>query len=220
MKKLRILCLHGYHGNAQVMRSQVLPLTSGLDHLAHFIYVDAPALAEGNFGWWHAIEQSTQNKVAGVGSSTIRYSGWAKTYKSIIATFEDAGPFDGVFGFSQGAALTALLVGLRAPDGNVSKKYPLAFDFAMMAGAFLANDPVLKALYEAEASYELPSAHIIGRSDLIVPTRHSYDVAALFKRPLVIEHGGGHIVDGSEKTREQIAFFLEQQLDLGRKGFK
>lgn len=213
MKKLRILCLHGYHGSADIMQNQSNSLVSELKELADFIYLDAPSLAEGDHGWWHAIEASNKVKGAGVHTTPVSYKGWAKTYEHIVSFFRDNGPFDGVLGFSQGAALTALLVGLRAPDGIIGAQYPLAFNFAILVGGFFANDPLLQSLYEAKDSYDLPSVHIIGRADFIVPLRYSYEVSALFKRPLVIEHNGGHVIDCSERTRLQLAFFLKEQLN-------
>jgi Serine hydrolase (FSH1) len=51
MEKLRVLCLHGYHGSARVLRRQLAPLAEGLDDLVEFVYVNAPALAAGDFGW-------------------------------------------------------------------------------------------------------------------------------------------------------------------------
>ncbi len=46
MKKLRVLCLHGYHGSADVLRDQMSALTSGLEPLAEFVFVDAPSRGE------------------------------------------------------------------------------------------------------------------------------------------------------------------------------
>ncbi|WP_177146743.1 hypothetical protein [Pseudomonas gingeri] len=211
MRKLRIICLHGYHGSADIMESQARLLVEELKDLADFYYLDAPSLAKGDHGWWHAIE-SNKVKGPGVHSAPVSYKGWAKTYEYIVSYFKDHGPFDGIFGFSQGAALAALLVGLRAPDGIVGAQYPLSFNFAILVGGFFANDPLLQSLYEAKDSYNLPSAHIIGRADFIVPSRYSYEVSALFKRPLVIEHNGGHVIDSSERTRLQLAFFLKEQI--------
>ena len=31
------------------------PFTQGLEPLAEFVCVDAPSLAMGSFGWWHAV---------------------------------------------------------------------------------------------------------------------------------------------------------------------
>jgi acetyl esterase/lipase len=213
LKRLRILCLHGYHGNAKVLREQMSSLTRGLDHLAEFVYVDAPSLAQGDFGWWHAIrnESSAQAGDPGVVTLAARYKGWSRTRDCLVSLFDSDGPFDGVFGFSQGAALAALLVGLRSPDRKPVAHKPLIFNFVIVAGAFLANDPALANLYRVPASYHLPSVHIIGKSDLIVPSDYSREVSRLFKDPLVLEHGGGHIVAGNPEIREQVAAFLETQ---------
>ena len=92
------------------------PFTQGLEPLAEFVCVDAPSLATGDFGWWHAVSSDGNDpKHAGVGQSTMRYEGWSKTENWLVSLFVQSAPFDGVFGFSQGAALTSLLVGLRNP---------------------------------------------------------------------------------------------------------
>jgi predicted esterase len=214
MQKLRILCLHGYHGSADVLRGQMAILTDGMDPLAEFVQVDAPSLANGDFGWWHAVrdEKSTNNEDPGVGPGAARYEGWSHTCKWVDSLFEREGPFDGVFGFSQGAALAALLVGLRSHDGTTTTHKPLAFDFVIMVGAFVANDPELARLYDSQESYDLPSIHIIGRSDFVVPSEYSRKVAAKFKNPLVLEHNGGHVIAGTPLIRKRVASFLEERM--------
>jgi pimeloyl-ACP methyl ester carboxylesterase len=209
MNRLRILCLHGYHGSAAVLREQMSSLTRGLDLPADFVYCDAPTLATGDFGWWHAVRENASSPgYPGVGSAVAQYRGWSRTLDWVLAAFEREGPFDGVFGFSQGAALTALLVGLRSPDEMLAGRKPLAFDFAILVGAFRASDPALARLYEAAANYAIPSAHIIGRSDFIVPPDNSRAVARLFQRPLILEHAGGHVIPGTSEIREQVSSFL------------
>jgi hypothetical protein len=137
MRKLRILCLHGYHGSAKALRMQMRPVTEGLEPLAEFVCVDAPSLAIGDFGWWHAVSNDAAGpKHAGVGPS-MRYEGWSETKGWLVSLFRQSAPFDGVFGFSQGAALTSLLVGLRSPH---EAETGISFDFAMMVGAFASND--------------------------------------------------------------------------------
>src|SRR5678815_3082778 len=95
--------------------------------------------------------------------------------------------FDGVFGFSQGAALTGLLVGLRAPPGTATADHPLRFDFAIMIGGFPSNDPDLAKLYAQRDSYALPSLHVFGRADRIVPSDDSRALAARFASPVLVE---------------------------------
>jgi Serine hydrolase (FSH1) len=92
MRKLRILCLHGYHGSATVLSDQMRMPADGLEPLADFVCIDAPALAKGDFGWWHA-KNSTRANVPGI----ARYEGWARTCERIVSAFKIEGPFDGIF---------------------------------------------------------------------------------------------------------------------------
>ena len=45
-RKLRLLCLHGYLQNADVLRSRIGSLRKGLKSRAEFFFVDAPYLVE------------------------------------------------------------------------------------------------------------------------------------------------------------------------------
>jgi pimeloyl-ACP methyl ester carboxylesterase len=218
MKRMRILCLHGYHGSAQVLQRQMASLTRGLDSLAEFVSVDAPALAQGDFGWWHAVEgeNGSDREDPGVDLPARHYRGWARTREGILNVFEHQGPFDGIFGFSQGAALAALLVGLRAGDGKAIQSFPLNFGFAVLVSGFVCTDVNLAKLYDSKLSYNLPSAHIIGRSDYVVPRENSRRLAANFSDALIIEHAGGHVVADTPDVRSQFKDFLERMVD-GRK---
>lgn len=227
MHKLRVLCLHGYHGSADTLRSQMTSLVTGLASLAELVCVDAPTLSRGDFGWWHAVqnEEAAERGDPGVASRRKHYKGWSKTRDWIVSLFQQQ-RFDGVFGFSQGAALAGLLVGLRAPDGKPTGDKPLSFDFAMMVGGFRSNDPLHASLYASRESYSLPSVHIIGRSDFIVPPGDSHGLASAFLNPLILEHDGGHVVASTPDVRTQVKRFLEerrkahagQQTQLGAQG--
>lgn len=213
-KKLRILCLHGYHGSADVLRLQFDSLSSAFGPSIELVFVNAPSLTTGDFGWWHSVSnpQSTTRGNPGVASNgSVYYKGWEQTRAFLVDLFARQGPFDGIFGFSQGAALAGLMVGMRAPDGKPTQEKPLVFDFAIMVGGFTSPDPALARLYSDRASYNLPSVHIIGRSDGIVPNSRSFDLASKFKSPVILEHSGGHVIASTSSVRKGVMDFLEQQ---------
>jgi pimeloyl-ACP methyl ester carboxylesterase len=189
VRKLRILCLHGYHGTASILRQQASPLLSGLPSSYEFVFADAPSLAENDFGWWQ-----------------LNFRGWQRTFAWAAACFASHGPFDGVLGFSQGAALTSLLVGLRAADGQG----PVSFSFAMMVGGFKCDSPDFAGLYAAKENYRLPSLHIIGQSDVIVPAADSRALAAQFDAPVVLSHPGGHVIASTPPVKRAVARFLAE----------
>jgi hypothetical protein len=196
MHKIRLLCLHGYHGSADILRRQMRPLVDGLAVPVEFVHVDAPSLAVGDFGWWH-----------------LNFRGWERTRDWAVDLFEREPHFDGVFGFSQGAALTALLVGMRAPDGVVSEQRPLSFEFAMMASGFRSDSSIHSGLFADTDSFALPSLHMMSRYDPIVANRDSRTLAAQFHAPLVLEHSDGHVVASTPPIREKVAEFLNTMAD-------
>ena len=192
MSRLRVLCLHGYHGSAAILRNQMGSLAEGLESTVDFVYVDAPSLSTGDFGWWHH-----------------GFAGWERTRDWAVSLFREAPPFDGVFGFSQGAALASLLVGMRATDG-------LTFEFAMLVGGFRSDSPAHAHLYARTEAYTLPSLHIIGRADTVVPSRDSRVLADQFAAPVVLEHPGGHVVASTPAIRLGVADFLARAARAAR----
>ena len=108
---------------------------------------------------------------------------------------------DGVFGFSQGAALTGLLADLREDAAS-----PVSFEFAIMAGGFTSTIPQHAGLFRRKLT--LPSVHVTGRSDRVVPMRDSLLLADRFADPLIIEHPGGHVIPAATAVTASIADFL------------
>jgi hypothetical protein len=189
MRDLRILCLHGYHGSAAVLRRQMAALTAAMPADVEFVYVDAPSLAEGDFGWWHA----------GTG-------GWERTREWATRLFRSTGGFDGVFGFSQGAALTGLLAGLQqAHTGDPN--HDIRLEFAVMVGGFKSDAAEPDDLFARPLT--VPSIHVIGRSDMVVPPEESRLLADAFIDPLVLEHAGGHVVPGHPAVTGPVAALLK-----------
>jgi acetyl esterase/lipase len=212
--RLRVLCLHGYHGSGRVLRSQMAPFAASLEALVDFVYIDAPSLAAGDYGWWHAVDadRDRASDDPGVDGPHRHYKGWAHTRDAIVTCFETQGPFDGILGFSQGAALAGLLVGLRAPVDGPSVDRPLRFDFAILISGFPSNDPELARVYERRDAYDLASLHVVGRSDGIVPIEDSRALAARFASPVLIEHAGGHVVASEPRVTDRVRAFLEARI--------
>jgi len=190
---LRVLCLHGYHGTAAVLRSQMAALTTAMPAEVEFVYVDAPSLAEGDFGWWHA-----------------GGDGWERTREWATRLFRSADGFDGVFGFSQGAALAGLLAGLQQARSGDPKR-DIRFKFALMVGGFKSDAAEPDDLFARQLT--VPSIHVIGRTDMVVPPHESRLLADAFIDPLVLEHEGGHVIPGHPAVTGPIAAFLKHLAD-------
>jgi hypothetical protein len=181
---VRMLCLHGYHGSAAILRRQMAPLAAAIGPHAELAYVDAPSLAHGDFGWWHE-----------------GFTGWERTRDWAVELLRTGPPVDGIFGFSQGAALAGLLAGLRDSQPSL-----VQFEFAIMVGGFTSTMPKHAGLFRRKIA--IPSVHVTGRADTIVPSRDSLRLADRFADPLIIEHAGGHVIPGHSSVTEPITSFL------------
>jgi fermentation-respiration switch protein FrsA (DUF1100 family) len=184
MRDLRMLCLHGYHGTGAILRQQMAPLAAAIPPGVELVYVDAPSLSAGDFGWWHE-----------------GFRGWERTRDWAVGLLRTGPRIDGIFGFSQGAALTGLLAGLRDSDPSTPQ-----FEFAIMVGGFTSTMPQHAELFRNKLM--VPSVHVTGRADTIVPRPDSLLLADRFADPLVIEHPGGHVIPGEPAVTTPIAAFL------------
>lgn len=195
--KLRILALHGFRGSGAALHRQMRAFGAGLADEAEFVCADAPARADGAVGWWRALEESDPND-----APIKRYDGWDKSRDFIAERCRLEGPFDGVFGFSQGATLAGLLVALGTPS----------FEFAILVGGFVSADPAHVPLYRPGA-FDVPSLHLIGLADNVVPPERSRALALSFHEPLILEHEGGHIVPaGAQVLDDRLAFLRKMRV--------
>jgi predicted esterase len=193
MTTTRILCLHGYHGSAAIMRKQIAPVAASLPPEVELVFVDAPSLASGDFGWWHEA-----------------FRGWDRTRDWMIELV-GLQQFDGIFGFSQGAAVVGLLAALRDTEPA-----PISFDMAIMVGGFTSPLPQHAHLFTHKLS--VPSLHVMGRGDGIVPIRASQLLAARFASPVIVEHGGGHVIPGDPAITTRIADFVANSTRITSSG--
>ncbi|RKP27755.1 serine hydrolase FSH [Syncephalis pseudoplumigaleata] len=198
---LRILCLHGYMQNGQVLRRKMGVLRKKLKTTAELVFVTAPhpvpmpanitdeerarlqKLYDSDelhpYAWWTASDDGT------------KYRGADEAFDKIKTTLAQEGPFDGIFGFSQGAVFASMLASVYGvPDHPLrcGSRHP-AFRFAIMVSGFKARSPDYHALYAP--AIQCPSFHVIGKEDTVVPATASETLAELFERPTIYRHDGG-----------------------------
>jgi Serine hydrolase (FSH1) len=184
---MNVLCLHGYHGSAQILRRQLAPLAAGLSADIEFDCVDAPSLATGDFGWWHE-----------------GFAGWERSIGWAVDLLARR-HYDGIFGFSQGAALAGLLAAVRE-DGRHGQ---LDVRFAIMVGGFTSTLPQHADLFAHPLT--LASLHVTGSRDGVVPMRDSLQLADRFANPLILRHPGGHVIPSDAALTARIEEFITQR---------
>lgn len=118
--------------------------------------------------------------------------------------YEDNGPFDVCFGFSQGAAMAVLLLALlEAPDLHPAwlegprqpgvEWPPQPFKCAVLCSAFGPGDPDYVAWFKKRRP-TTPTLHIIGKNDVVADPQHSLDTVARFADARVVWHNGGALL--------------------------
>tara|TARA_B110001452_G_scaffold248669_1_gene235607 strand:- start:412 stop:1113 length:702 start_codon:yes stop_codon:yes gene_type:complete len=210
--KLNILCLCGYAQNAEFFRSRTGALRKALKSTCEFHFLEPPHEATASFltadadgdgrralGWWNAAEDAARP------STSKAYVGLDASLEAVRDAVREHGPFDGVLGFSQGATLAALLCLTPA-------EMP-PFRFAVLFSGFMPRDASLEPLFGVTdgpppAQLALPSLHVMGTADALVPVSSSRRLAECFADPLIHTHEGGHAVISSAELRAQLKEFV------------
>ncbi|XP_050225798.1 rhodanese-like domain-containing protein 6 [Mercurialis annua] len=121
--------------------------------------------------------------------------------------FSKEGPFDGILGFSQGAAMAASVCALeRRLKGDINIR------FAILCSGFALQLSDVKSV-----TINCPSLHIFGSTlgkDRQIANQASRDLAASFEEgsSVIIEHDSGHIIPTRPPFIDQIRDFLQRFL--------
>ena len=193
MGTTRMLCLHGYHGSSAILRRQIAPLAAVLPAHVELVFVDAPSLSSGDFGWWHE-----------------GFRGWERSRDWAIDLL-NLQQFDGIFGFSQGAALAGLLAAVRESDSA-----PISFAWAIMVSGFTSTLPQHAHLFRQKLT--VPSLHVMGHTDTVVPMRDSLLLAERFAQPIIVEHRGGHVIPDDPAVTTRIVDFVTDRVHVTTTG--
>lgn len=82
--------------------------------------------------------------------------------------------------------------------------------FAVLAAGFRSGSLAHANYYEDLIS--IPSLHIMGESDEIIPIQMSKSLANCFEEPTIVEHLGGHYFAATAIQRPHYVDFFKQRL--------
>ncbi|ERN03155.1 hypothetical protein AMTRI_Chr02g263390 [Amborella trichopoda] len=133
--------------------------------------------------------------------------GWETSYAYIMEMVQRLGPFDGVLGFSQGAAMAATLCAKQERESEGQ----LSFGFVILCSGFLS--PV-KELFQGPP-IKCPSLHIFGSergNDRQITHAVSVELVSMFSSDtsVLLEHDSGHIIPTRQSYIDQIKAFLDE----------
>lgn len=186
-RRLRVLCLHGYLSSSDAFAPAVKDFTADLQDL---IVCECPP-HDGM--WW-------MPSTDGVSADPRGALGWEKSVATLVPLLTES-DFDGVLGFSQGAAMAAVLCAL----------HPKKLRFCILACGFTAVGTNIPGLGEGEDApkIKIPSFHLIGERDTSVPPEIAGHLASRFEDPTVVRHGGGHWMPKDRSVTNELRVFLE-----------
>ncbi|XP_017777791.1 PREDICTED: esterase AGAP003155 [Nicrophorus vespilloides] len=217
-EKLKVLAIHGYRQNAEVFRQKTGSFRKMVHKWVQFTYVTAPhkvilvdelnndgeevnigqSADEEQYGWFFNRDNKTYRGIRKGGPAV----GFEESLKFIEKVVEEQGPFNGIMGFSQGACFVGLLCDLQARG-----MLPYKFDFAIMASGFKSDCLPHKKYYSEPIS--IPTLHIYGETDNIIPTEMSKSLATVFGEPLEISHPGGHYLPATAVQKKDYQTFFK-----------
>ncbi|OXB73402.1 UNVERIFIED_CONTAM: hypothetical protein H355_017056 [Colinus virginianus] len=204
-RPLRLLALHGYRQSGRRFHQRTGSLRKALRGRAELLAIDAPHLVpaiEGEAGddpprgWWFSRPGTFEASEA-----AEQPAGLEESLEAVARALEERGPFDGLLGFSQGAALAAMVCALRARG---DRRFPVAF--AILVAAFASRAPAHLHFYREPIA--LPSLHVVGDTDAVIAAHLSAELARCFVEPVVVTHPGGHFVPVAAPQKQAYLDFL------------
>ena len=235
--KLRILCIHGKQQNKDVFRAKLGKIPRKLKDVAEFTVIDAPFILE---------DQSTPEQVARtwfyreVNGGPIDVHSLRGGLDSLVSTWNDIGPFDGVFGFSMGGTMASIMASATCsvdlarqvaesintnnvdetaqPSESERPLFP-GLRFVICAGAVDIPKEFAATLDQSELPVKFPllipthihSLHIAGSGDTAVPISSSRGLAGRFTDAKFVEHAEGHHIPMKTPIIQAIEEFVRAQ---------
>ncbi|EJT96920.1 hypothetical protein DACRYDRAFT_119738, partial [Dacryopinax primogenitus] len=218
MTKLRVLALHGYGQNAHIFQIQIAAICKQCKDDIEFVFVDGPVVLDQPDQPTGSLvdedgyplenhkpvldRQSAPRAWCLFNEDRTKYYGLDQGLLTVKRVLERE-HFDGIIGFSQGAALASYICAyLEDPSAHPlfsTRPHP-PFHFAIFASGFPPIDPPLPH------SLRLPTLHILGKHDTHIGRETSWPLvdACLYSR--VEMHEGGHFVQTKATWRR---FFQE-----------
>lgn len=217
-RPLRVLCLAGFRQSERGFREKTGALRKALRGRAELVCLSGPhpvcegagpdsgacAPEEQPRGWWFS---DAAADVFSALEEPAACRGVPEALGAVAAALSSQGPFDGLLGFSQGAALAALVCAL-AQAGDPRFALPR---FVILVSGFCPRGPALQEPV-CRSPLSLPSLHVFGDTDRVIPAEESVRLASRFPGAVTLTHGGGHFIPAAAAQRQAYLKFLDQFL--------
>ncbi|ORY73866.1 serine hydrolase FSH [Leucosporidium creatinivorum] len=223
----RVLCLPGFAMNAKAFHGRLSQAQRIIKGAVELVFVEPPnVMLPPDFdgttaGEAHIITEDTPRSWWDWQGNHVGFKSNAELdplLRYLREILETQGPFDGIWGFSQGAATAPILCALvsqpslspifAAPSSSPSVVWPpKQFKFAILCSGFLPLDRKLEAWFAEPL--DVPTLHVLGREDVVAIAERSLANVPRFKDSRLEWHSGGHHIP---RSAHWSLFFKEYML--------
>lgn len=241
-KTLRILMLHGYTQSGPLFNAKTKALEKSLNKAFPGVVMSYPTGPmklkasdipgfdlsrvenEGDevesYGWWRRSNTAEPPE----------YVGLDEGFNVVAEVLKTQGPFDGVMGFSQGAAMASMVVSLLEGESRkavfeaaqakskLAIPFPQSFanldhppmKFCVLYAGFISPGARYAAFYEPTLS--TPTCHFIGSLDTVVEearTNRLIEATGGAQKTSVVVHPGGHFVPSNRQYLDVVVAFIK-----------
>ena len=232
-KKLyRILFLHGYRQNQQQFYERTGGLRKFLKNRIEFIYCEAlhdvprkNAESNSSSDAKEIVEEKTED------SQGLEKGWWLKSSENPERNFENdfdqtlslindifqTNKIDGVWGFSMGGILASILARISFENRdnlNCHKYKAINFNFVIIAAASQSSEMHHAVFYDLNTRIDMPSLHIIGKTDKLVPEEKALELAHYFVDPIIYVHEQGHFIPNNTDSKKVYSDFFDKLYKL------
>ncbi|KAJ8581304.1 hypothetical protein M405DRAFT_832776 [Rhizopogon salebrosus TDB-379] len=228
----KVLMLHGYAQNASIFSKHLRALRKSIGKDIELVFVDAPIVlhpvdVSGSSTSILSAARRVVDTTRSSDPSTAPRAWWRLswdcpfTHDSEMDVSESLlhlreilrrDRYDGVFGFSQGAGLAALVSALlewphRYTPFLIDGEAPHPpFKFCITVAGFKPTGPLSAEIYGTP--YSTPTLHVFGRTDVVIIEEWTKELLDLSQNKRVEEHVGGHFVPTRGKWKEMFLNYL------------
>ncbi|KAJ5751907.1 hypothetical protein N7520_008824 [Penicillium odoratum] len=238
---MKILMLHGSRQSGELFKAKIQAIEKltkqALKTEIEFIYPTAPFALEpqgevselrdrhGAWTWFQSVSLDSLNP------------GLEKSLDFIASILKISGPFDGIIGFSQGAALGVMVAAIlenyrdremafRSFEAGGGMLYPASLGecghpplkFVVSISGYVASHAAYRGFYEPAIC--TPSLHYWGSLDTVVDEEASMRLVNCCQgsegaelAPCIIRHPGGHVVPSGKRQLVGIVHFMKSCME-------
>ncbi|UKK00099.2 hypothetical protein MACK_000169 [Theileria orientalis] len=233
--KFKALFLHGLTQDSKIIANEASYIKGMLSKILDLTYIDAPYTLDSYPVFCHVTNEKTDEELRKMESmfrdNYYKKHGRKETYggtwyytdvvgayspqmkdvpiigmeKSVDFVLDECkkANYDGLVGFSQGSLISTLLAKKLSNESNPGWKPK----FCLLFSCPMPYTCTLKTVLTTPPKIPVPSLHVLGKNDKLVPNARSLMLADCYNEPMVHYHDGGHHVPYSDEVSTYEKFF-------------